>query len=226
MRALRSKLTYANVISTLCLFLLLGGGAAMAAGKLARNSVGTRQIKNAAITGPKIKRASIEATKLTALATSTLKGATGPRGPKGATGAKGVAGAKGERGPVGPQGPQGPTGTFAAPEALRVVGAADQPAFGAGWENFNPSTRPPAAFYLDRQGIVHLQGEVTRASGTGAQVFVLPAGYAPELQQTFPAVGNSGTLAVISIEPNGEVHFNSGDPGVLHLNGVTWRAGK
>jgi len=39
MRALRSKLTYANVISTLCLFLLLGGGAAMAAGQLARNSV-------------------------------------------------------------------------------------------------------------------------------------------------------------------------------------------
>ncbi|HEX5713249.1 MAG TPA: hypothetical protein VFX85_08055, partial [Solirubrobacterales bacterium] len=61
MRALRSKLTYANVISTLCLFLVLGGGAAVAAG-LAPNSVGTTQLKNAAVTGPKIKRASIEAT--------------------------------------------------------------------------------------------------------------------------------------------------------------------
>jgi hypothetical protein len=121
---------------------------------------------------------------------------------------------------------QGPTGTFAAPEPLRVVGDTGQPAFGTGWENFSASTRPPAAFYVDRQGIVHLQGEVTRSSGTGAQIFVLPAGYAPELQQTFPAVGNGGAFAVVSIEPSGEVHFDSGDPGVLHLNGITWRAGK
>jgi hypothetical protein len=110
MRALRSKLTYANVISTLCLFLLLGGGAAMAAGRLARNSVGTRQIKNAAITGPKIKRASIEATKLTALATSTLKGQKGDKGARGATGAKGAAGARGDRGATGAQGAPGPQG--------------------------------------------------------------------------------------------------------------------
>jgi Collagen triple helix repeat (20 copies) len=229
MRALRSKLTYANVISTVCLFLLLGGGAAMAAGRLARNSVGTRQIKNAAITGPKIRRASIEATKLTALATSTLKGATGPKGPKGAkgtTGAKGATGAKGERGLVGPPGQQGPTGTFAAPEPLRVVGDPGQPTFGTGWENFDPGGRPSAAFYVDRQGIVHLQGAVTRATGTGTQIFVLPAGYGPELQQTFPAVGNGGTLAVIEVEPDGEVALAVGDPGLLHLNGITWRAGK
>lgn len=112
MRALRSKLTYANVISSLCLFLLLGGGAAVAAG-LGPNSVGTTQLKNGAVTGPKIKRASIEATKLTQLAISTLKGATGPKGAKGAAGAKGATGAKGDtgaRGPVGPAGARGETG--------------------------------------------------------------------------------------------------------------------
>lgn len=59
MRAIRSKLTYANVISTLCLFLLLGGGAALAAGKLAKNSVGTKQIKNNAVTAAKIKKGAI-----------------------------------------------------------------------------------------------------------------------------------------------------------------------
>ena len=63
MRRLRGKLTYANVISTLCLFLLLGGGAAFAATKLGKNSVGTKQIKNGAVTGIKIKKGTITGTE-------------------------------------------------------------------------------------------------------------------------------------------------------------------
>lgn len=39
----RSKLTYSNVVSTICLFLLLGGGAALAAGKLGKNTVGPKR---------------------------------------------------------------------------------------------------------------------------------------------------------------------------------------
>ena len=45
MRRIRRHLTYANVISTVCLFLLLGGGA-YAAFHLPPNSVKSRQIKN------------------------------------------------------------------------------------------------------------------------------------------------------------------------------------
>jgi len=48
------KLTYANVMSTLCLFLLLGGGA-YAASHLGKNTVGTRQLKKNAVTGAKVK---------------------------------------------------------------------------------------------------------------------------------------------------------------------------
>src|SRR6476661_6768123 len=55
---MRVKLTYANVMSTLCLFLLLGGGA-YAAGNLAKNSVGTKQLKNNAVTGSKVKNGSL-----------------------------------------------------------------------------------------------------------------------------------------------------------------------
>lgn len=90
MRTLRDKLTYANVISTLCLFMLLGGGA-YAAAQLPKNSVGTKQIKNGAITGQKIKKATIDSSKLTPAAVTTLKGT------------------KGDPGAVGPQGPQGTT---------------------------------------------------------------------------------------------------------------------
>jgi hypothetical protein len=55
MRRLRGKLTYANVISTLCLFLLLGGGAAFAASHLGKNSVGSKQLKKNSVTGAKVK---------------------------------------------------------------------------------------------------------------------------------------------------------------------------
>jgi hypothetical protein len=51
---LRPRLTYANVMSTLCFCLLLGGGAAYAATHLPKNSVGTKQIKKNAINGSKV----------------------------------------------------------------------------------------------------------------------------------------------------------------------------
>jgi hypothetical protein len=56
---LRPRLTYANVISTICLFLVLGGGAWAAATKLPKNSVGTPQLKAEAVTGAKVKDGSL-----------------------------------------------------------------------------------------------------------------------------------------------------------------------
>lgn len=148
MRALRSKLTYANVISTLCLFLVLGGGAAVAAGRLSPNSVGTAQLKNAAVTGPKLKRASIEATKLTQLAINTLKGQKGARGAtghKGATGAKGPPGAKGERGTTGERGPIGPQGTPGNAGAYATIEHSTPPVFTGTHAGFASVERPESA---------------------------------------------------------------------------------
>ncbi|MGN6663913.1 MAG: hypothetical protein ACTHK6_06890 [Solirubrobacterales bacterium] len=79
MARLKSRLTYANVISTICLFLLLGGGA-YAATQLPKNSVGTKQVKNGSIT----------LSKLNAAARKALKGAVGPQGPAGPPGAPGA----------------------------------------------------------------------------------------------------------------------------------------
>jgi hypothetical protein len=56
--------TYANVVSTLCLFLLLGGASAFAATKLAKNSVGATQIKKNAVVTAKIKNAAVTNSKL------------------------------------------------------------------------------------------------------------------------------------------------------------------
>jgi hypothetical protein len=62
-RSIASRLSYANVVSTFCLFVLLGGGA-YAATNLPRNSVGTKQLKGGAVTGVKIKDGTITGTKV------------------------------------------------------------------------------------------------------------------------------------------------------------------
>ncbi|MCW2980524.1 MAG: hypothetical protein JWO14_2251 [Solirubrobacterales bacterium] len=64
MKGIRSRLTYANVVSTLALFLVGAGGTAFAAGQLAKNSVGTAQIKNKAITTAKIKNGAVTGAKI------------------------------------------------------------------------------------------------------------------------------------------------------------------
>lgn len=64
METLRTKLTYANVISTLCLFLVLGGGAAFAATKLPKNSVGAKQLKNNSVSAAKIKNGAVTGVKI------------------------------------------------------------------------------------------------------------------------------------------------------------------
>src|ERR1700761_9104183 len=104
MKRLRSCLTYANVISTLCLFLVLGGGAS-AATRLPKNSVGTRQIRAGAVTPP----------KLSAAAKAALTGAPGPQGAQGALGPRGPEGEAGPRGFEGERGSQGLPGEAGTP---------------------------------------------------------------------------------------------------------------
>jgi hypothetical protein len=63
---IRPHLTYANVVSTLALFLLVAGGGAYAAKKLKlkNNSVTTPKIKDAAVTAPKIGAGAVTNPKL------------------------------------------------------------------------------------------------------------------------------------------------------------------
>lgn len=66
MKPSSSKLTYANVISTICLFLLLGGGAAYASSHihLGKNAVGVNQLKKSAVTNAKIKNDAVTGAKV------------------------------------------------------------------------------------------------------------------------------------------------------------------
>lgn len=77
---LRPRLTYANVIATLALFLVLGG-AAYAATALPANSVGTKQLKDQAVT----------LTKISSSAQNALRGHNGKNGKNGINGQNGSA---------------------------------------------------------------------------------------------------------------------------------------
>lgn len=72
MNRVRPRLTYANIISTVCLFLLLGG-TAYATLSLPKNSVGSKQLKPHAVTSTKIKPGSLSAADLSHGAMSVLR---------------------------------------------------------------------------------------------------------------------------------------------------------
>lgn len=76
-KKVRKRLSYANVTSTLALFLALGGAGALAAGQLAPKSVGARQLRPGAVTADKIRKNAVTAPKIKALAVKSGKLASG-----------------------------------------------------------------------------------------------------------------------------------------------------
>lgn len=120
------RLTYANVISSLALFVSLGG-ISYAAVKLPKDSVGTKQLKKGAVTGAKVDNGSLSAKDFGGKLPEGdpgSQGAAGVQGPKGEagvrgpTGPAGVRGANGFRGPTGPAGPAGGTNVASSTSAL------------------------------------------------------------------------------------------------------------
>jgi hypothetical protein len=61
-KQIRKRLTYANVMSSLAIFLVIGGATAFAA--LGKNTVGSKQLKKNAVTTPKIKKNAVTAAKI------------------------------------------------------------------------------------------------------------------------------------------------------------------
>lgn len=72
LRAIGKRLTYANVIASLALFLALGGGAVYAASNKA-GQIGTGKIKPNAVTAGKIKANAVTQTKIRSNAVTTAK---------------------------------------------------------------------------------------------------------------------------------------------------------
>lgn len=185
---LRTRLTYANVMATIAVFLALGGGA-YAAIKLPANSVGTKQIKRRAVTPAKLSKATRALLKAQRGATG-LPGATGPAGPAG---------------PRGDAGPAGADATLAAKPAARVERTAAQPIPNAtstmvsfdserfDIQDLHNSAADASRLTAPESGLYEISGGVDwGANATGErQIYLLVNGVTPIARQREPANGAS-----------------------------------
>ena len=171
LRRFRPRLTFANVVSVIALFVALGGGA-YAAFHLPKNSVRSKNIVNGQVKKPDL------------------------------------------------------AGALKSTPTIHRVSSAGEPPFLNGWQN-DGNDVAPAAFFRDREGIVHLQGVVT--GGTSDFVFTLPPGYRPKVTDEFAALtvnaGPTRAINQLEVQDTGDVVLY--DPVGLwaSLSGVSFRCG-
>ena len=192
MRRIRPRLSFANVVSLIALFVALGGTAL----------------------------ASVIITKNSQVAKNTIAGHHPPSGEHPNVIGNSITGKDIEESTL------GPVPALKAPEPLHTVGAPGQPAFQNSWKNQGSGTAL-AAFYKDREGVVHLQGNVK--GGSVGVVFTLPPGYRPAVSQEFAALTvNSGPTRAINqleVQDDGDVVLYEPVGDWASLSGISFRAG-
>jgi len=218
---IRKRLTYANVMSSIAVFLVLGGATALAAG-LAKNSVGSKQLKKNAVTAAKIKKNAITTTKIKKDAVTGTQVNEATLGTVPSANSANTANTAGTANALSPL------------EATHLVGAPGEPGFENGSFNFPGEggvSFNPVGFYKDHEGIVHLQGIAKGGSSTGvASVFTLPAGFRPaagklivleQLNESAVIIAGSNTN-LSGVDLSGKVVGAEEEPVVL--DGITYKA--
>ena len=210
---MRSRLTYSNVMATVAVFIALGG-AAYAAVKLPKNSVGSKQLKKNSVTAAKIKKNAVTTAKINKDA---------------------VTGAKVNESTLGTVPSANLANSLAPMEAVHIVGNPGEPQFENGSHNF-PFTPPfslnPVGFYKDHDGVVHLQGIAETGKVSPGFVFTLPPGFRPAAGKTliFEQITEAsafifgGNLFLEGFDLSGKILGISGEEEPVALDGITFRA--
>lgn len=240
------KLSYANVMSTLAVFLALAGGSFAIGAALSKNSVKSRQVKNESLTNKDLKNG--KAVGADEVIDESLGASE--------IGAAAVGSSEIADGSVG-------AADLAADESVHVVGAAGEPALGNGgqndclWTDINAVLTgeiSPVSFYKGKGGRVYLGGIAASNNGPGGdaacdntpvgeviedtRMFTLPPGYRPPHVVLVPATDGTNTTTLVigadhdaafqlSFLPAGSVTIYSAPgpyPGGVNIEGVSFRA--
>ena len=206
---MRPKLTYANVVATLALFIAIGGASAFAASHLGKNSVGTKQLKKNSVTTAKIKKGAV----------------TGAKVKKGTLTGKQINAST--LGTVPTAQSANVANSVAPPEGWHLVGTVGEPQFENNWHNAGTSAL--VGFYKDREGMVHLKGTVAGGNANNV-IFNLPPGYRPAAGEFVRfAVGcdcplSLGTAPVTVLGADGGVTLDNSTVTSLSFDSINFRA--
>jgi hypothetical protein len=217
---MRDRLSYANVMATLALFVALGG-VGYAAIKVPRNSVGSKQIKGDAVKASELASDSVDSFNVldgsiagndilpNTIGDSQIAG--------GAIGSAHLAdGAVGAADLAAQQDPQVPELGECAP--------------GINWQ---PAPLSAPRYWMDARQIVHMEGGVTcsAAIASDGSIFEMPFNYRPHPSVVrFAQLGNNLSIAQIAVVNNpitaGLVYDGGSDPSTeqyIALDGITYR---
>lgn len=189
------RLTYANVVSTLALFLALGGATAFAVDQLPSRSVGAKQLRPGAVTADKIRKNAVTAPKIEAEAIKSGKIAgNAVKEAKLAGGA--VSGAKLANGAVSTEkiAADAVTGAQLNEATVGKVPASDR----AGLAAFAESANPLAFATVSQEGNVdgaNSKGQISVSQGKEAGIYCISVGgFSPRGAQVTPRYNGSGNL--------------------------------
>jgi hypothetical protein len=222
---MRPKLTYANVMATIAVFIALGG-ASYAATQLPKNSVGAKQLKDGSVTTAKIKEGAVTGSKVgdRSLTGSDINTSTLNNVPSATHASSADSAASATHATTADKATTADSATvangMAAPEPFHEVNTPGQPPFEPGCKNLG-APRETVAFFKDHEGIVHLKGEFNAC--TTFDVFTLPAGYRPAPGMIQEFFGTNVSVYGPGVSPGFDGHVFC-SVGVCSLDGITFRA--
>lgn len=221
MKQLAKRLNYANVVSTIALFLALGGATAFAVNQLPKKSVGAKQLRPGAVTADKIRKNAVTAPKIEALAVKSGKLATGAVKEAKLAGAS-VTTQKLASGAVSTEkiASDAVTGAQVNESTLGQVPSSNT----SNTATFAESANPVAFASVDQEGNVDpskSKGTISVSQGKEPGIYcVSVAGFSPKGAQVTPRYNGSGNLtAYVTIGGTGscaapavEVQTHNGGP--------------
>jgi hypothetical protein len=190
MKFVRKRLTYANVMSSIAVFLVVAGGSAFAANQLGKNTVGTKQLKNNTVTGAKIKNGAVTGAKLKLSSIGKVPSASTADSAGTANTAKTAETAK-TADTAKTAGTANSANTANTANSANTAGTADLakslPALAwhtiplqEGWIPYDVDLYGGAPTYTkDAEGFVHLEGAMDGFGATSIFAGVLPPGFRP-----------------------------------------------